>query len=144
MEETTTPQPFQPIPQVQQVFIPQANFDNKDQPVFKEIMRGIYINDNEYNSIVRHAIFAYKSGQNPIATALATALNTETKRDWLVVVHPLEKRYDFTTTCLKGGNFFSFTLDSTVDISNCFLVKRIAKKRKKNHITTTFYYKTSR
>ncbi|MCQ2820687.1 MAG: hypothetical protein MJ252_25770 [archaeon] len=83
------------------------------QPAFREIMRGQGIDQREYQTIISCAQFAYTSQQKPLSTAVANAIKAQIKGEWLAIVHPAGQKYDFCMTCVKGGDFFVFTLDNT-------------------------------
>lgn len=83
------------------------------QPAFREIMRGKGIDQREYTTIINAATFAYTSHQTPLSTAVSNAIKAQIGGEWLVIMHPVGQKYDFCMTCVKGGDFFSFSLDQT-------------------------------
>ena len=83
------------------------------QPAYREIMRGKGIDQREYTTIINAATFAYTSHQTPLSTAVSNAIKGQIGGEWLVIMHPVGQKYDFCMTCVKGGDFFSFSLDQT-------------------------------
>ena len=83
------------------------------QPIFKQIAVGSGIDMNEFQRMVQCATSVYQMQQKPLSTHVANAIKTMLGGDWLCVVQPFGKNYDFCLSTVKGGDFMSFTLDST-------------------------------
>lgn len=85
------------------------------QPVYRQIALGNGIDSQEYNSIVQAATVAYTMKQYPLSTYVASGIKSRIGGEWFCFISQVtEKDYDFAMSCVKGGDFISFSLDNTL------------------------------
>lgn len=85
------------------------------QPVFKQYAVGQGIDRNEYNAIANGAMKAFMAKSTPLSTTSANNIKQMIGGEWFVFVSPLgSKDYDFCLSSVTGGDFMSFSLDSTL------------------------------
>lgn len=110
-------------PTVQQTFMPMARgyaqsmmpqMPMMQQPMFRQIAVGHGIDTNEFNSIVAAATNCYMMKSMPMSSAVTNAIKSLLGGEWVCVVSPSTKNYDFCCSVVKGGDFMSFSLDNTL------------------------------
>lgn len=86
-----------------------------NQPVFKQINIGSGIDTNEYSTIVQSATTAYSQKMMPLSTSTANMIKQRLFGEWFVFISQVTDRdFNFSLTCVAGGDFLSFSLDSTL------------------------------
>ena len=110
-------------PTVQQTFMPMAQgyaqsmmpqMPMMQQPMFRQIAVGHGIDTNEFNRIVAAATNCYMMKSMPMSSAVTNAIKSLLGGEWVCVVSPSTKNYDFCCSVVKGGDFMSFSLDNTL------------------------------
>ena len=94
---------------------PQMNMMYQRQPLFKQYAVGQGIDQREYNSIISAAQSAYISRASPLSTGTSNIIKQLIGGEWFVFVSPVgSKNFDFSLSCVTGGDFMSFSLDNTL------------------------------
>lgn len=84
------------------------------QPVYKQISVGPGIDMNEYNKIVGAATNCYTMKRLPLSTSVTSTIKAMLGGEWVCVVTPVTKNYDFCCSMVKGADYMTFSLDNTL------------------------------
>lgn len=85
------------------------------QPMFKQIAVGSGIDMNEFNKIVQGATSAYMQKILPLSISTANMIKQMLKGEWFVFVSQVtDNDFNFALTSVAGGDFMSFSLDTTL------------------------------
>lgn len=84
------------------------------QPVYKQISVGPGIDMNEYNKIVGAATNCYMMKRLPLSSSVTSTIKAMLGGEWVCVVTPVTKNYDFCCSMVKGADYMTFSLDNTL------------------------------
>ena len=84
-------------------------------PVYKEIAKGIGIDNNEYETIKKVSTQAYMSGLRPLSIAITEGIKKNLGGEWFAFINPIgdDDSYELCITRVKGTDFLTFVLDNT-------------------------------
>jgi hypothetical protein len=88
---------------------------NFREPVLTQIAVGKGIDQNEYFQITNCCKQVYLSNLTPLSTNAGKAIKNKLGYEWFVICSPVnDKDYDFSITSVEGGDYLTFSLDSTL------------------------------
>lgn len=114
MQNQMMPNPM--MPNMPNQMMPNQGMNNSMGNLdFQLKARGQGIDQNEYDSIIGSARSCLMNNQQPLSTATGNMIKQYLGGEWFVFVCPVGCRnFDFSLTCVTGGDFLSFSLGNTL------------------------------